>query len=192
MSSTAARLENKGSFFQRLRSGISLLVPKSLEQSICGAAETLFPESWLNSPDSAILPCDSLPSARKQLSDSHNTFETNYMRFAAEELTKRLDNEAYQRRGVILQMIAAGWHSKNPHQLEILRSSVGKERILVMHGADDKTIALHHAQVLIDELRPASAFIKDRSGHVLQFQDSEWYNEKIKNHVALAELLSIL
>lgn len=59
-------------------------------------------------------------------------FSTNYERFAAAELTKRLDPKAFKTFGFLLQAIAAGWHHKSPAQLKELGDKVGRDRIAVM------------------------------------------------------------
>lgn len=59
-------------------------------------------------------------------------FSTNYERFAAAELTKRLEPKSFKTLGFLLQAIAAGWHHKSPAQLKELGDAVGRERIAIM------------------------------------------------------------
>jgi hypothetical protein len=53
----------------------------------------------------------------------------------------------------MLQAIAAGWHHKSPAQLAKLASSVGPQRIMVVHGSLDRMITYPHALDLLDGLR---------------------------------------
>jgi hypothetical protein len=48
----------------------------------------------------------------------------------------------------MLQLVAAGWHSKSPAQLAQLAHAVGKRRIMVVHGTQDRMITFPHAVVL--------------------------------------------
>ena len=75
-------------------------------------------------------------------SGSYGLFSTNYERFAAQELHKRLNKEEFQRKGFMLQAIAAGWHHKTKEQLKELGDKVGRERIMVIHGTGDKMIGV--------------------------------------------------
>lgn len=76
------------------------------------------------------------------------SFPTNGDRFAANELWKRTHPEFFTRAGFILQAIAAGWHNKSPAQLQQIASTVGKKRIMVVHGTQDRMITFPHGVVL--------------------------------------------
>lgn len=65
-------------------------------------------------------------------SGKYGKFETNYERFAAQELTKRMDKDGFQRKGFMMQAIAAGWHHKSAEQLKELGDKVGRERMYVL------------------------------------------------------------
>jgi hypothetical protein len=76
------------------------------------------------------------------------SFPTNGDRFAANEVWKRTHPEYFGKAGFMLQLVAAGWHSKSPSQLAQLAHAVGKRRIMVVHGTQDRMITFPHAVVL--------------------------------------------
>jgi predicted esterase len=75
-------------------------------------------------------------------------FPTNGDRFAAFEIAKRSDAAAFSRAGFMAQAMAAGWHYKSPAQLRSLAETVGKKRIMIVHGGMDRMIPFPHARVL--------------------------------------------
>jgi hypothetical protein len=70
-----------------------MFIPKSLDQSVTDAARSLFSEEWLALPDDTIIPSSSTPNVILPSLGKYGTFATNYERFAAQELSKRLDTE---------------------------------------------------------------------------------------------------
>lgn len=98
----------------------------------------LFTNKWLESPD---------PSEYTK-----EPFPTNCDRFAAGEISKRKDPASFNRTGFMAQAIAAGWHYKSAEQLRELADQVGRERIMVVHGTEDRMITYPHAQVLVEGL----------------------------------------
>ncbi|KAJ4292870.1 hypothetical protein N0V88_005528 [Collariella sp. IMI 366227] len=80
------------------------------------------------------------------------------------EMHKRLDRSRFGIKGFLLQLIAAGWHHKSRAQLEAMAEQVGRERILVMHGTQDRMISLPHGEKLIEFLRPGRAVVVRRWG----------------------------
>ena len=123
----------------------------------------LFSEAWLNAPDA----------------EGH--FPTNGDRFAAQELNKRRDVDGFTRKGFLCQIVAAGYHHKSAKQLEELGDKVGRERILVVHGALDRMITLPHGEILCKELggeeRGVTKVIVEGKGHGLPM---EWRRELTK------------
>lgn len=91
------------------------------------------PTNTIDTP-SAHLPSESTPLVEPPPGHPfpYAQFSTNYERFAAAELTKRLDPKSFKTLGFLLQAIAAGWHHKSPAQLKELGDKVGRERIAVM------------------------------------------------------------
>jgi pimeloyl-ACP methyl ester carboxylesterase len=164
-----------------------MFVPKSLDRSVADAARSLFPDAWLDSPDDCILPTSSTKNVVMPPNGEYLRFSTNYERFAAQELSKRLDTKAFTKKGFMLQAVAAGWHHKSAEQLKEIGDRVGRERILVMHGTSDNMITVHHGRVLVEELKPMKSFVMEGSGHVLMLEKTEWYNGVVVKMVAETE-----
>ena len=96
--------------------------------------QNLYTSTWLSSPDT--------------LEPVKQPFPTNGDRFAANEVWKRTHPEFFGKAGFMLQLVAAGWHSKSPAQLAQLARAVGRRRIMVVHGTADRMITFPHAVVL--------------------------------------------
>lgn len=124
--STAAQIENTTSFLENLKTRVSMFLPKPLDRSVSDASHMLFSDAWLDSPDDTQVPDSSTPNVELPPSGAYAMFETNYQRFAAQELTKRLDLDGFPKKGFMMQAIAAGWHYKSPKQLEELGDKVGQ------------------------------------------------------------------
>lgn len=135
---TAARLVNTVGFLENLKNRISMFLPKSLDASIAQTKRTQFSATWIAAPD------DTEATVAK--------FPTNGDRFAAHEIKKRQRPDMFTPKGFILQAIAAGWHHKSEEQMREIAEKVGRERIIVIHGTDDKMITYVHGQVLFEEL----------------------------------------
>jgi hypothetical protein len=70
-------------------------------------------------------------------SGKYANFDWNYERFAATELNKRSQPDKFGKKGFMLQAIAAGWHCLDERRLNELGDTVGRERIMVLHGTKD-------------------------------------------------------
>ena len=105
-------------------------------------------------------------------------FATNADLYAAEELAKRQNQEAFTCKGFILQAVAAGGHRKSPEELAELAEKVERGRILVCHGGGDQMVAVKLAEELVQQLNAGVAKGGDRvefvvhegSGHVLAME----------------------
>ena len=64
----------------------------------------MFSEKWLALPDDAPVPSPGTPGVVFPENGTYLKFETNFARFAAQELTKRLDPSKFERKGFILQV----------------------------------------------------------------------------------------
>lgn len=181
--STVARLERTIPFMDNVRNRLSIFVPKSMDASIRDAAWNLFPDSYLDAPDTARLPSATtpacLPAAGRPdwAAGAYGHFPTNYARFAAQELTKRLDGKAFGPKGLMLQAVAAGWHHMSAPRLAELGDKVGRERIMVVHGTEDRMLTFPHGETLFRELRPAEYYVREGSGHVIMMESTEWHDE---------------
>lgn len=190
--STAAIIENTVSFVENMRTRINMFLPKSLDRSVSDAAASLFPDSWLEKEDESTVPTPSTPGylPPKPPAKEYGNFETNYQRFAAQELTKRLDAGAFQKKGFMLQAIAAGWHHKSPEQLKEMADKVGRERICVLHGTEDRMITIPHGRKLVEWIKPGRSEIVEGSGHVLMLEKNEWHNGVVEEMVKKTEALT--
>ncbi|KAI9051999.1 hypothetical protein LZ554_004253 [Drepanopeziza brunnea f. sp. 'monogermtubi'] len=188
--STAAAIENTTSFVEHMMSRVRMFMPKSLDRSVSDSAAMLFSEAWLAHEDDAFLPTASTPNVELPPSGAYGRFPTNYERFAAQEIMKRLNVEEFQRKGFLLQAIAAGWHHKTKEQLEEIGDRVGRERIMVMHGTKDNMISVPHGRKLIEMLQPGVGVIKEGIGHVFMLEETKWFHEQIEALIAKTEGLA--
>ncbi len=141
---TAAAVESTASFAETVAQRASLLVPKAVETAVRDTAFRIFNPDWLPLPDDVHLPQPGSPGVRMpQRSGAayYRNFDSNYERFAAQEMHKRLDPVRFSTKGFLLQLVAAGWHRKSPAQLAQMADAVGRDRILVMHGTRDDMIS---------------------------------------------------
>lgn len=149
-----------------------MFIPKSMDATLIASSATMFHPAWLNEPDNAIVPSLNTPNVEFPIDPvtkeprEYKKFATNYERWASQELTKKLDKEAFGKKGFMLQAIAAGWHHKSPEQLKKLGDEVGRERIVVVHGEEDRMISVPHGRKLIEYLQPGLKFVKGGVGHV--------------------------
>ena len=89
-----------------------------------------------------------------------------------------------------MQAVAAGWHHKSAEQLRKLADEVGRERICVMHGTEDRMITYHHAEVLRRELGEGIRFERfEGRGHVLMWEEREVFNRVVEEMVQKGEKL---
>ena len=180
--STVARLERTVPFLENLMNRVTLFLPKSLDKSLAMAAYNMFPDGWLDKPDQSVLPTRDTPKCLPPSNVSswdegeYGRYPTNYARFAAQEITKRQDTESFNRKGFMLQAVAAGWHHMSTERLKELGDKVGRERIVVLHGTEDRMLTFHHGEVLNRELQPGEYYPIKGAGHVLFLEDTEWHD----------------
>jgi len=132
--STAASIFNTVGYFENLRNRINLFIPRSIDMQISNFKANMFTSSWLEKPDDTEFIVQSFP--------------TNGDRFAAFEIAKRSNVSSFSRPGFMAQAIATGWHYKSPTQLKSIGEKIGKKRIMVVHGGEDRMIPFPHATVL--------------------------------------------
>ncbi|KAG9241920.1 Alpha/Beta hydrolase protein [Calycina marina] len=181
--STACQIENTIGFIENLRNRINMFIPKSLDRSVTDAAYNMFSDKWLVQPDDCQVPKPGTPGVVFPDSGFYPLFETNFTRWAATELTKRLDPEKFGRKGFVLQAIAAGWHYMSPERLKELGDKVGRERIMILHGDSDNMISVYHGKKLIELLKPEVAVIFEGAGHVFMVEEWRWHNEMIEKQI---------
>ncbi|CAL3970023.1 unnamed protein product [Diplocarpon coronariae] len=187
--STAAAIENTTTFLENMSTRIRMFIPKTLDRSVSDSAHMLFSDAWLDKVDDAVLPTSKTPNVELPPSGAYARFATNYERFAAQELNKRLNAPEFQKKGFMLQAIAAGWHYKSASQLSEIGDKVGRNRILVIHGTKDNMITVPLGRKLIDQLKPGMSEIKEGIGHVFMLEETEWLHAKIEELVRKVEAL---
>ncbi|CZR56085.1 related to alpha/beta hydrolase [Phialocephala subalpina] len=185
--STAAAIENTTTFLENMRTRVMMFVPKTLDRAVTDAARMLFSDAWLEKPDDTIVPTSKTPNVVIPPSGHYATFTTNYERFAAQELSKRLDLEGFQKKGFMMQAIAAGWHHKSKKQLEEIGDKVGRERIMVLHGTRDNMISVPHGRKLIEWLKPGVGVIREGTGHVFMLEEWKFHNDMVESMVEKGE-----
>ncbi|KAF2150968.1 alpha/beta hydrolase-like protein [Myriangium duriaei CBS 260.36] len=158
--STAPRIVNTVGWVENLRNRINLFVPKSVERQIEMTKHNMYSEEWLDRPD--------------ETEAVVRPFPTNGDRFGAGEVAKRKDPERFSRLGFVCQAVAAGWHHKSPEQLGELGDKVGRERICIVHGTQDKMLVFKHAEMLLEDLggeqRGVTKFFYEGQGHVIPIE----------------------
>lgn len=165
--STAARLINTIGFFANLRNRITMFLPKSLDTRIAYSKTLLYSPAYLAGPDSTEYVVAPFPTAGD--------------RFAAGEISKRKDPSQFTTAGFMAQAVAAGWHHKSREQMEVIGEKVGRRRILVVHGEEDRMITVPHGRTLIEELNAGGkgesdvveGVIFEGQGHVIPVEKRE-------------------
>jgi pimeloyl-ACP methyl ester carboxylesterase len=165
--STAARLENTVGFVENMRSRINMFIPKSIDVELRQTTDRLLGPVFLEQPD------------------VDGEFPTNRDRWGAQELRKREDKEGFTRKGFFGQLLACGWHHKSAEELRTLGDKVGRHRILIAHGTNDRVISPPHCHVLINELagEGLSHRIFEGEGHVIPVEKRQEFNDMIEMHV---------
>lgn len=166
--STAAGIFRTTGFVENLWNRANLFIPKSIDTQIENVKKNLYTQSWLDSPDT--------------LEPVKQAFPTNGDRFAANELWKRQQTEQFQRAGFILQAIAAGWHHKSAEQLQQLATSVGKSRIMVVHGTQDRMITFPHGVVLWRGLEKGEGKTGAENWLGLEAEEDVWQQGEVEKH----------
>jgi glycylpeptide N-tetradecanoyltransferase len=196
---SAAAIENTTSWAENMLNRASMLVPKSVEASVRSMARQLFPPTWLVHVDDVLLPDPSVPGVepprptegfeRVAVSEYNLRFENRFQRFMAEEMHKRRHKTRFSTKGFLMQLVAAGWHHKSPEQLRELADRVGRDRIMVMHGAEDNMISVPHGRKLIAYLEPARGEIVEGMGHAPVVERWDWFNRTLEERIAIGEKL---
>lgn len=188
---TAAAIENTTTFWENMANRAQMLIPKSMEASVRDGSRNMFPLSWLLARDEAHLP---VPGETPKVSGGpYLHFGTNYERFVAGEMHKRLDAKRFTTKGFLLQLIAAGWHHKTREQLVAMADEVGRERILVLHGTADRMISVPHGEKLREYLggegSGLTAIIQEGMGHVPPLERFEWFHRLMEERIGIGEKL---
>ncbi|KAF2001789.1 alpha/beta hydrolase-like protein [Amniculicola lignicola CBS 123094] len=165
--STASGLFNTVDFFTNLRNRANLFIPKPLDQQIASVKYNLYTEKWLAAPD--------------ELDHVVEPFPSNGDRFAANELWKRTHPQFFGKKGFMLQAVAANWHYKSPADLKLIGDKVGRKRIMVVHGTEDRMITFPHGVVVWRGLENGGGRTGRESLGVEQEEDV-WVEGEVEKH----------
>jgi len=143
-------------------------MPKAIDQQIEGVKKNLYTQEWLDAPDT--------------LEPVKQCFPTNGDRFAANELWKRQQPQLMGKSGFMLQAIAAGWHHKSPEQLQQIAKNVGKNRIMVVHGTEDKMITFPHGVVLWRGLEKGEGVTGKENWLGIEDEEDVWQEGEVEKH----------
>ncbi|CAI4219284.1 unnamed protein product [Parascedosporium putredinis] len=114
-------------------------------------------------------------------------FDSNFQRFQAQELVKKLNPATYTAWGFALQLGAAMVHNKSQAQLSEIADKLGRERILIIHGDADEMIDVSLGKKLIDMVKPGTSQIIPGMGHAPIMDRGPWLNELLETHIAAGE-----
>jgi hypothetical protein len=138
----------------RMRPNGAASIPKEMDKQIADAKGRNLSSEWLEARDEI------------------GGFPTNGDRYAAQEIAKRLDTEQFNKKGFLLQAVAAAWHHKSAAQLKEIGDKVSRERIQIIHGTADRMIAVQHAEALSLELGPGvKETIFEGRAHVVPLEE---------------------
>ncbi|EMD60703.1 hypothetical protein COCSADRAFT_40311 [Bipolaris sorokiniana ND90Pr] len=166
--STAAHLFRTTGFLENLWNRANLFIPKSLDTQIEGVKKNLYSQEWLDAPDT--------------LEPVVQAFPTNGDRFAANEMWKREHPEYFSKAPFILQAIAAGWHYKSPEQLQHLAETIGKKRIMVVHGTKDRMLTFPLGVVLWRGLEKGEGVTGKENWLGIEEEEDVWQEGEIEKH----------
>jgi pimeloyl-ACP methyl ester carboxylesterase len=179
--STAPKLVNEVGFVRNLRDRINMFVTRDVDVQLADTKRRLFAPEFLEEPDI---------EAYVDSEGNRHGWPTNGDRFAAGELSKRLDTKGFTRKGFVLQAIAAGWHHKSDKQLRDLADRVGRERICLVHGTVDGMITFTHAGLLKKGLGEGVAFkVFEGKGHMLPWEVRDELNALVEGMVEKGKTL---
>ncbi|KAH8734561.1 Alpha/Beta hydrolase protein [Ilyonectria robusta] len=183
------------SFTETMFEGMGFLVPKSMERTIADTAQQLFTPEWLAAPDAEELPVPGEtprcipPPPGPGAGAQYRTFDSNFQRFQAQELVKRRNADEFSVKGLLCQLVAAGWHNKTDEQLAAIAEAVGRDRLLIMHGTRDNMIALPNGERLIRVMQPGVGLIVEGMGHAPPMERAQWLNGLLEERLGVWDKL---
>ncbi|KAE8162763.1 Alpha/Beta hydrolase protein [Aspergillus tamarii] len=168
---TAPRLVRTAPFLENLRERASMFIPRHVDVELARLGHTLFGGDFLDQPDT-------------EYEDPEKNFPTRRERFAAGQLKKREDPESFTKKGFLMQIVACYFHHKSPEQLKALGDAVGRERIAVLHGTEDRMLTFRHGEILHEEIGKGIQWkVYEGSGHVLMWENEDEVNQLLKELV---------
>lgn len=170
--STTARYENVSeSWWEGVRNMLSMVVPRSLEDDVRHIAKIAYTPEWLAAEDDVTLLDSVLGNA------AIPRFSNNCERFVAMEVVKRDVPGSFPLSAFVMHVVAAGTHAKSPEQLREIGDRVGRDRIMIVHGVEDKAMSVAMGKKLIDWLQPSKALVIEGLGHAPIHERPNWFNE---------------
>ena len=82
----------------------------------------------------------------------------------------------------MLQAIAAGWHHKSPEQLQEIANKVGKNRIMVVHGTNDRMLTFPLGVVLWRGLEKGEGVTGKENWLGVEEEEDVWQQGEIEKH----------
>ncbi|KAJ4165165.1 hypothetical protein LMH87_006811 [Akanthomyces muscarius] len=114
---------------------------------------------------------------------AYRRFGSNYQRYQAEEMKKYYPPNVFSRQGLLCQLAAVVGHRKSASQLRDMADRVGRERILIVHGTNDRMIGANNGEKLIRMIKPGVGLIIDGMGHAPIMERAGWFNELMETRL---------
>lgn len=115
---------------------------------------------------------------------AYRRFGSNFQRYQAEEMKKYYPPNVFSRQGLLCQLAAVVGHRKSASQLRDMADAVGRERILIVHGTQDRMIGANNGEKLIRMIKPGVGLIIDGMGHAPIMERAAWFNELMETRLA--------
>ena len=166
--STAAGLFRTTGFVENLSARANMFIPKPLDTQIAQVKASIYTPTWLAAPDT--------------LEHVVQPFPTNGDRFAANELWKRTHPHFFQKAGFLLQAAAAWLHYKSPADLARIAETVGKKRIMVVHGTRDRMLTFPHGVVVWRGLEKGEGRTGKENWLGVEEEEDVWAEGEVEKH----------
>ncbi|KAA8642921.1 hypothetical protein EYZ11_009659 [Aspergillus tanneri] len=168
---TAPRLVRTVPFLENLRERANMFIPRHIDVELGRLAHSTFADHFLDQPDT-------------EHEDPQLNFPTKRDRFAAGILKKREDTEGFTKKGFLMQIVACYFHHKSSQQLKFLGDAVGRERISVQHGTEDRMLTFSHGEILKEELGEGIQWtVYERTGHMLGWEREVEMNQLLEEFI---------
>jgi predicted esterase len=82
----------------------------------------------------------------------------------------------------MLQAVAAGWHHKTPEQLQHIANTVGKKRIMVVHGTGDRMLTFPLGVVLWRGLERGEGVTGKENWLGIEDEEDVWREGEVEKH----------
>ncbi|KAL1600746.1 hypothetical protein SLS60_007134 [Paraconiothyrium brasiliense] len=155
-------------FLENLYARANLFIPKALDAQIENVKRNLYTQEWLDAPDT--------------LEHVVKPFPTNGDRFAANEMWKRTHPDYFQKGGFILQAAAAWLHYKSPEDLQKIANTIGRNRIMVVHGTKDRMLTFPQGVVVWRGLEKGEGRTGKENWLGIEEEKDVWEEGEIEKH----------